>query len=437
LLALALVGLEWLALGRLSGISWPHAAAPAWPPASWALHVLVGAFLVGLAQLLLAALGIGFGSVAVVLLAAALMGALIRKTQLPHLAPSKRHIPQDRRERAAWLVLAALLLAAGVRSLIVPEAGWDAYSHWGLKARAFALAGQIVDAGTVHEYYPPLVPLLEAWLYLHRGSTSIDLAKTVWSLFGAAFAVCLTWHLRLALATPWLAPLMGTLIVLAVPQLLESFWTGQADLALTAYLTLATLALWQWQWRWRRGVTNSRGWLAQAALFAAAAALTKYEGLPRLAVLAVAVLLARQPTGLVTAVAGGVAYALWLVYRLQHGIQASGEHLSHFQPQAIGATLVTTAAVLGGIRTGGGVLVAVCAWAVNIRRVFEPRVRLLTVVVLGQLLATLLAFLVSETPPELQARTSATRLFQHFMPLALFVAALWLAELRPIIRRER
>ena len=34
-------------------------------------------------------------------------------------------------------------------------------------------------------------------------------------------------------------------------------------------------------------------------------------------------------------------------------------------------------------------------------------------------------------------RTSATRLVEHFLPLALFAAALWLDERRPIIRPWR
>ena len=47
------------------------------------------------------------------------------------------------------------------------------------------MAGAIVDTHTVHEEYPPLVPLLEAWLFQHRGSVSIDLAKAIWAVVGA------------------------------------------------------------------------------------------------------------------------------------------------------------------------------------------------------------------------------------------------------------
>ena len=74
-------------------------------------------------------------------------------------------------------------------------------------------------------------------------------------------------------------------------------------------------------------------------------------------------------------------------------------------------------------------LVAVLAWAASTRDLVEPRVRLLTLVVLGQALATLLAFLFSATPPEVEAATSATRLVGQFLPLALFVGALGLASL--------
>src|SRR5207253_436958 len=98
-------------------------------------------------------------------------------------------------------------------------------------------------------------------------------------LVGSAFAVCLAWHLRLSLPQPWLAPLLSTAIVLATPALLEGFWTGQADLALTGYLSLATLAIVHWQ------SSPNRLWLIEAAIFGGAAALTKFEGFPRVGVL--------------------------------------------------------------------------------------------------------------------------------------------------------
>src|SRR5712692_315105 len=68
--AVGLVAIEWLALGWLSGVDWP-ATPPAFWAARWALRLLVGSFLVALAQLVLASVGLGVASIPGVLAAAA------------------------------------------------------------------------------------------------------------------------------------------------------------------------------------------------------------------------------------------------------------------------------------------------------------------------------------------------------------------------------
>ncbi|MCA1646471.1 MAG: hypothetical protein LC797_13780 [Chloroflexi bacterium] len=437
--ALGVVAIEWLALGWLSGVEWPREQPVFWAP-RWALRLLVGCFLVALAQLTLASIGLGIASIPGVLATAAIAAVVLRVVHARSRC-SPKPLPMDRRERAGWLLLGGVLLAATVRALVVPEAGWDAFSHWGLRAQAFALAGTIANAHSEHEYYPPLVPLLEAWVYVHRGGVAIDLAKTIWALVGSAFAVCLAWHLRLNLGQPrGLAPLFGTAIVLATPTLVEGFWTGQADLALTAFLTLATLAIGQWQ------RSPSRTWLIQASLFGAAAALTKFEGLPRVGVVVAAVLvegaLVRQwrsiQPALWLAAAGGLATLAWTAFELTHGISPNAEHIGEFQPLALGSVLVALAAVFGGVRTGGGILVAAVAWVTVGRKLFCTPLRLLTLVVLGQLVATLGAFLLSSTSPDIEVRTSATRLVAQFLPLALSVSAVGLCgQTRTYNRREQ
>jgi len=47
-----------------------------------------------------------------------------------------KSIPMDTRGRVGWLVLGGVLAVAVARSFLVPEAGWDAFSHWGLRAQA-------------------------------------------------------------------------------------------------------------------------------------------------------------------------------------------------------------------------------------------------------------------------------------------------------------
>src|SRR4051794_9131588 len=80
--ALALVTGEWLALGWLSGVRFAQQAPAAIVAvANGALRVLIGASLVGLAQLVLALLGFGFGSVAAVLASAALLALAVRASR--------------------------------------------------------------------------------------------------------------------------------------------------------------------------------------------------------------------------------------------------------------------------------------------------------------------------------------------------------------------
>ncbi len=427
--ALALVSIEWLALGWLSGIRFAG-GAPSTTVANCALAVLVGASLVALAQLVLALFGFGFSAVPAVLAVAAIAAIALRASQTPGTECKTKVVPVDRRERLGWALLGLVLLGALVRSVLVPESGWDAYSHWGLRAQAFADAGTIVNAHSEHEYYPPLVPLLEAWLYLHRDLVSIDAAKTVWAVIGSAFGVCLAWHLRLALRAAWLAPYLAAGIVLTATALIEGFWTGQADLALTAYLTLATLAAWRWQ------QAPGRGWLAQIVLFGAAAALTKFEGLPRIGIVAAVVVvegvLARRPRiwvpALALAVPALLVSLLWLAVETTHGIAPNDEHVGTLQPLAIGSVALALVAIFRGVRTGGGLLVVALAWAACARALFEPTLRVLTLVVLAQAAATLVAFLVSSTTPAIEVSTSATRLVGQWLPLALFVGAVGLAR---------
>ncbi|MBV9132835.1 MAG: hypothetical protein JO318_09055, partial [Chloroflexi bacterium] len=97
-------------------------------------------------------------------------------------------------------------------------------------------------------------------------------------------------------------------------------------------------------------------------------------------------------------------------------------------PLAIGGVLLALVGVFAGVRTGGGLAVAVSAWIVSARTLAQPALRLLAIVVVVQAVGTLAAFLVSSTAPEIEVQTSATRLVEQFLPIALIVGALGLAR---------
>lgn len=328
------------------------------------------------------------------------------------------------KEVAGWAAIGMVALVALGRSLLTPEVGWDAYSHWGLRAQAYASVGTVVDAGSEHEYYPPLVPLLEAWFDLHHGQVSLDLAKSVWATVGGAFALALSSHLRRMIRTRWLAPWLALGIVLVSPELLDGFWTGQADLPVTAFLTLASLAAWQWTRQ------PDRRWLVQVGVFAAAAGLCKLEAAPRLAIVGLALgvdaIVCRRAHRVrpivVLAIATLVAVLVWTLAANGVAISPNSEHLGAFQPAAIPAVALALLRAFGGVRTAGGVLLALLAWLLAGRALMSPGARLLTLIALGEVAATCASFLIGSADPVVQVQTSATRLVAQSLPLVLCAA---------------
>ena len=122
--ALGLVAVEWLALGWLSGVDWPRERAAFWAP-RWSLRLLVGSFLVGLVQLALASIGVGFANIALVLGVATIAAGALRLTR-----EKTRTLPDsaslDIRERVGWLVLGGvLLLATLLARWLIPTAAKD------------------------------------------------------------------------------------------------------------------------------------------------------------------------------------------------------------------------------------------------------------------------------------------------------------------------
>jgi hypothetical protein len=225
----------------------------------------------------------------------------------------------------------------------------------------------------------------------------------------------------------WLAPLLGLGVLLGTTELAESFSTGQGDLALTGFLCLATLAAFQAQREPRRA------WLVQTAIFGLGAGLTKYEGLPRVGVVVLALafeaLLSRRAALLqaagVLAGAALLGYLPWLVFRAVHNIAVTSEHVSHLQLEATLPVLAALGVAFASLRAGGGVLVSMLGLGLALshprHELLRPPLRLLGLVVLGQLAATVLAFLVTDYSPVLQVQLSATRLLEQWLPLALFL----------------
>ncbi|HYY87210.1 MAG TPA: hypothetical protein VFA49_00320, partial [Chloroflexota bacterium] len=136
------------------------------------------------------------------------------------------------------------------------------------------------------------------------------------------------------------------------------------------------------------------------------------------------------------AAATALGYLPWAFFRAVHHIEVTPEHISHLQLGATGAVLLALGAAFSGVRVGGGLVVAAIGWiGVGWRQLCAPPFRLLTLAVLGQVLATLLAFLITDYSPVLQVQLSATRLVEQWLPLALFVVAVWSVDAEPYTAR--
>src|SRR4051794_7754190 len=96
--ALALVSAEWCAIGRVSGLAW---AADTVRWVRWSLYLLGGAFILGLTELLLSLIGLGFDNAALTLALAALLALAIRAVAQPP-PRSRRKVRFGQRERISW-----------------------------------------------------------------------------------------------------------------------------------------------------------------------------------------------------------------------------------------------------------------------------------------------------------------------------------------------
>ena len=96
--ALGLVAVEWLALGTLSGVAWPSHQSTVWAT-RWGLRLLVGAALIAGVQLVLAQLGIGFGSIPLVLGCAAVGAGVLRLLGRDGVCQEDKPVPTSNGER--------------------------------------------------------------------------------------------------------------------------------------------------------------------------------------------------------------------------------------------------------------------------------------------------------------------------------------------------
>jgi hypothetical protein len=260
---------------------------------------------------------------------------------------------------AAWILLQAAI-AAGT-----PLGGFDGLVTWAYKAQALLAYGTpdsppfdaALNPGP-HPEYPILWPELQAnVLRIHDGYDDALLRAHALVALGClllgAYALladrCGRWW-----ALAFIAPFAAS------PVVVGNASAGNADAILAGMLAIALVAT-------VRGVTGAadRRLLPVAALFAAAAVLTKNEGLLGVAaILAAAALLSRRRALLAVAAAAAVAYVPWRLFRSAHDLAdpdftVTGGHLRDRLHELPGIAATVAGRVLAPTAWGAATIVAV------------------------------------------------------------------------------
>lgn len=275
------------ALGSIGG---PGRAA--W---TWGCGWFVGVFMLTLWMRVLSLAGIPFGIAAIagpLLLVTAFLGgwAVRRQSSIRVSIRAAWNALVGHQlagwQRVLWIALLAwlatrfafLLYEVAVRPLYP----WDAWTQWATKARVwFGLRTMVPFVSPIEwfatmgaagyydaaPHYPATVPLTQVWGALLVGRWDDALVNFPWWVNGLALGLAMYGALEKR-GFPSLVALTGTWFALSLPILnVHIALAGYADLAMSAYFTLAALATLDW--------TMTRRWQdALLALLLVAACLT-------------------------------------------------------------------------------------------------------------------------------------------------------------------
>ena len=281
-----------------------------------------------------------------------------------------------------------------------PLVGWDAWAMWFLKGRALYQSGGLPPgffsdpffAAYAHLDYPLLVPLTIAGTYAWMGDVD-TLMKGWWPLLAGAAACGLYFGVEGRMAR-----LGGLILLLGLPEVWRHTvgdYVGYADLPLAVLVLFGGLFLWRRQY-------------LTAALFFGLAGFTKNEGLVVAAAGAgIAVVMGRSCWP------GVIAAVVVLPWQWQMRVFSLAPELAGGSVQWERVGVVWEA-------LGLWVVFAPLLFALN---------RPVTLVLVAQLGAAFIAYLMTPNDVQWHLRTSADRVVFQAVPLAVLLASFGLGRL--------
>ncbi len=345
-----------------------------------------------------------------------------------------------RLERALLLLLLLALVFATLRAMLYPFWAWDELATWGLKAKAFYLArGLDCSRFEAHNYYPNLVPLMLAYLYLWLGGVSEPLAKALFPVCGSSVLLLFYAFLCRLQVTRAAALLAMAFLLLNGATFLTHLFIAYADLMLTWYHLVAAGWLYLWV---QDEAPEGTGALITCSF--GGMAWSKFEGWPLVLILIMAALLTllwlrppdygRKSWRLILMGLGGWLLVLpWRQFVYFQGWEVGLDHVGGFYPEQLwwGGGLVLKALVwlpYFGILWPTIFLSLLLAG----RSLWSSARFFLALLVAGNLAAVILAYAIVPTSAAefpLYVRATVDRLLLHVAPACALALAIPLAQL--------
>ncbi len=427
----------------------------------------LGFGVVGALSMALDVAGVGVSAVSLGVAVLVVVGLLARPaaTVPARVAP---HADEDRRRllglpanvqamhAALWLLALSGVAMAVWSGWVRPTFQFDAVTRWMFKAKALHYEGTLLGPishdpyyGLTHQRYPPLVSHVANLPALVSGTYDDRIGSAIFPWFAVALVAVVYGAVRRrcgALSGAFAAAWIGTLPLLAYKFTSPAgagAASAMADVPLGMFVAAASLAAID-----AVDGRRARGHL-EAALLVGFAALTKNEGLPFVAGIGLAFLVAaprarlRRALG-VAGVGGAVYLALWGL--LSTGLPVTDEHyLGRLHGDAVtsglgrlGIIFPDLGAELADFRSWNLTWLAVIALLLlGGRRILRPAPRLLAVVLAVQVGAYVFAYVVTswtspaaeiihegEDPLPLLIKLTLGRLLMHIAPVAIVLGLL-------------
>jgi len=422
------------------------------------------------AQALALSYGIGMGAVSLEVFFIFLFGAkaTLLKLFFPwvslsvfNMAKRRLYVPATGKMKKEKMTGLEKFLLCGIsceviyaffRAIIFPMESYDAVAIWAIKAKAIFLAGGLpvgfftnMNYIESHLDYPLLVPLGEAVFYFIAGGIRDALVKCIFPSYFAAFVVLFYFVLTRFLDRR--KSLLCTFLLGTIPQFKEFATNGYADFVVSFYYTMGFLFLYLWF------VEGKREYLLVAGLFSAMCAWTKNEGyslciLNLLVALAMVFLkTARGDRQQLFDATIGISFYIvavvmcvfpWEAFKASLGIKSdllaretfslvrAFKNISRlpmiayeYQKQFFGFKKWNLIWVL-----------FLVTFIVNLKRSFSGRMLFITISILAALGTYTVVYIVTPKNFGWHLSTTASRLFIHIVPLAVFWLAMMLKELK-------